>query len=289
MNYNLNVEFLRVASDTHLEHRGFTFRSNPVKAREVLNQVFPRDDRDSKSVMVLAGDIGSHPHIELIAEVFSKRFPLTIYVPGNHEYYGTSVELLEQTYVDPKYNTDTFMVTRPSNGSSGVIVDLVTPFGKFKILACTLWAAGDKTEGPVFRSLMSGMSDFRTIQYQGRFFTPKDMAAFNERDSLWLEDNLSHQTQNIVVTHHMPSFLLIDDKYKGSLSNYGFASDQSRLFKDVSLWIYGHTHHQKDELLFPFKNPRFLSNALGYPRENCSYGFNPTLFFPLAALKTTST
>jgi len=76
----------------------------------------------------------------------------------------------------------------------------------------------------------------------------------------------------VVITHHMPSFTLIDPKYKASLYSQCFASDCDDLIMDpVACWIFGHTHAVTNETIHGIP---CIANPIGYPGENSNINFN---------------
>jgi hypothetical protein len=64
-----------------------------------------------------------------------------------------------------------------------------------------------------------------------------------------LEENLGEG--DIVVTHHMPSDLVIHDLFKGSVINRFFVCDYTELIMDrkPALWLFGHTHMPTDIMI----------------------------------------
>jgi hypothetical protein len=77
----------------------------------------------------------------------------------------------------------------------------------------------------------------------------------------------------VVMTHHLPSMDLVDEKYKTYVDyNPFFASDCSELLKDpVKIWISGHTHAGYDKTI---GGVRCVCNPVGYPSENPTGDFN---------------
>jgi hypothetical protein len=71
----------------------------------------------------------------------------------------------------------------------------------------------------------------------------------------------------LVVTHHMPSYSLISEKFKGSALNCCFASNCDNLMTlpQVKGWIYGHTHDVSVKL---HRGCICAVNTFGYPHEN---------------------
>ena len=79
----------------------------------------------------------------------------------------------------------------------------------------------------------------------------------------YIKDNIAGNT--IVLTHHLPSFKLITDKYKTYRNNTRYASDlESLMTKNVKYWICGHTHCQYETKI----NETFCKiNAYGHSDE----------------------
>jgi hypothetical protein len=79
----------------------------------------------------------------------------------------------------------------------------------------------------------------------------------------------------ILLTHHMPSYKLINHQYKNDPMNCAFASDCEQLMRpNVSAWIYGHTHNVSKVIM---GNTITAVNARGYPNETCT-GFSPEAY-----------
>jgi hypothetical protein len=77
--------------------------------------------------------------------------------------------------------------------------------------------------------------------------------------------------QFIIVSHHLPTFDLIDDRYKNYKFNCGFASDLSHLLENEKIiaWMCGHSHGQK-------MIGKAHLNARGYPGEESCETYNPS-------------
>lgn len=283
INITARVKNFRVASDLHLEFRRFDPSLNRAFSEAVLLEILPPDPRDGESILILAGDIGRASMIGDMYEMLKDRFPYIIYVPGNHEYWGWEKIALDKLFQRLSQNVcPTLLIpTAPDN----LYVLLQTPEGRCKILACTLWADGGK-HNPLAEISVTGFPDFRQISYEDRKLRPADMSALNDYDSQWLRQNVvpemsGYETPVVVVTHYIPSYLLINDAYKGDLGNCIFASDQDATMLMADTWIFGHTHMQLNKV----ENGRtIIANPLGYPREPSGKNYNPLLFVPLPLL-----
>ena len=71
-------------------------------------------------------------------------------------------------------------------------------------------------------------------------------------------------TKNVVVTHHVPTFMNYPPKYKGDILNEAFAVELFDLIETTSpdYWIYGHTHENTPD--FEIGKTKLLTNQLGY-------------------------
>jgi Icc-related predicted phosphoesterase len=72
----------------------------------------------------------------------------------------------------------------------------------------------------------------------------------------------------IVITHHAPSILSVQTKYKNDILSAAFASNLENLMeknKNIKLWCHGHVHNNADYKIF---DTRIVANPLGYYDEN---------------------
>src|SRR5574344_220 len=72
----------------------------------------------------------------------------------------------------------------------------------------------------------------------------------------------------IIITHHAPSILSVQYRYKTDLLSAAFASNLESLIeknKNIILWCHGHCHNNADYKIF---NTRIIANPLGYYDEN---------------------
>ena len=78
----------------------------------------------------------------------------------------------------------------------------------------------------------------------------------------------------IVVSHHLPSQILVSDCFKGSNLNDAFSSEQGNWIAESKMkyWIYGHSHVN---IPGQIGQTTFLSNQLGYVFDRPeAIGFN---------------
>jgi Icc-related predicted phosphoesterase len=218
----------------------------------------PLNDAD---VIVLAGDVAPPRQAAQWAMRLTKP---VIYVLGNHEFYGTSLEaavgelkrLCDGTHVHVLDNDE-------------VVI------GGVRFLGTTLWTDfmlfGDGAERvAAIAEAQCRMRDFSRIRINdgpSALFTPADAIALFERNAKWLNRSLDtpHAGPTVVVTHHAPSLRSVHPRFAGSLLNACFVSDVAHLVgaDRVQWWIHGHTHDSFDYVL---NGTRVICNPRGYAK-----------------------
>lgn len=205
--------------------------------------------------LVLAGDITSAVYREPLDLVFastSMRWKHVVFVPGNHEFFKTSL-------TEGWANIRSAAASRPNVhvlDNSGVTLDGVRFFGG------TGWypEISQHSMAPYeadFDSLRRGFVDFRLI----REFEPAVyMSRKRLADSLYsIEEN-----PDVVVTHHLPDERCVVPKYRGDVSNCFFVSCLDVEGVGSQLWLHGHTHTSVDMTI---GQTRVLANPHGYKHE----------------------
>ena len=250
---------LHVLSDIHLEF--FKFEPDPAS--------FEAD------VIVLAGDIwkddgGIHwaracwPDKEII------------YVAGNHEFYGKNrLEVLSKLRIAARATGVHFL------DDGEIIIDGV------RFLGCTLWTDfclfGEDNVMTARLIAERGMSDYRVIHEGPAHFSTADSIRLHEQSIDWLEMKLKKEEftgKTVVVTHHLPSFDSVPDRYKhGTYNgiNPAYASNLDHMLGSSHLWIHGHTHDSFD---YVKNGTRVICNPRGYvlpSHDHDNQEFNPQL------------
>ena len=212
---------LNILSDLHLNFCGFDR---------------PENDAD---VVILAGDIARPREAVAWARHFDKP---VLYVPGNHEFYGGSLDGVAAE------------LERLSAGTCIRVLDNAEiVIGQVRFLGTTLWTdfelfgegesrAAAMAQG---RHLMRDFSRIRLTEAADTVFSPDDSAALFERGARWLDARLdtAHEGPTVVITHHAPSRKSIHPRFAHSLLSACFVSDAERLLGGarVQLWVHGHT------------------------------------------------
>jgi predicted phosphodiesterase len=256
---------LNILSDLHL---GFEPFERPV------------NDAD---VVVLAGAMARPREAAAWASGFDKP---VLYVAGNHEVYGGSID---GTAAELKRLCDGTRVH--------LLDDREVVIGGVRFLGSTLWTdfelfGDDRRKSEAMAEAKRLLRDFSRIavsESSGAVFTPEDSAVLFRRHADWLESRLAtpHDGPTVVITHHAPSPRSIHPRFAGSLLNACFVSNLERLLGGdrSQLWIHGHTHDSFD---YQVNGTRVVCNPRGYAKAGVNENplFDPGFtieVFPYAA------
>jgi predicted phosphodiesterase len=235
---------LHILSDLHLGSGGFD-----------------RLETDA-DVVILAGDIARPQESVPWARQFGKP---VLYVPGNHEFYGGSIDGTVDELRRSCAGTEVHVLAEDEVILQGV-----------RFLGATLWTDFELFDEPAAnaaasaeaRRLLRDFSRIRLAEKGDIVFTPEDSATLFRRHAGWLKARLdaSHEGPTVVITHHSPSKLSIHPRFADSLLNACFVSDAERLLDGsrVQTWIHGHTHDSFD---YRVNGTRVLCNPRGYSKD----------------------
>ena len=233
-------------------------------------------------VLVLAGDI--HQGVNAIPwiEECAKKFEHVIYLLGNHEYYGQKYWKLPGLI---RNSLNGFSADDPAvpHAKSTKIFDALknvyfldnesVKIDDVYFHGTTLWSHADPM-------LQFRMNDFMKIiyKYAGGYgkFSPEEATILFYKNKIWLKENIVPGAKNVVITHHAPSFDMINMHRYGSdpIMNSGYATDILGEFGDhnIDLWISGHTHGAEDKVI---NGIHCVSNCRGYVGYEAQENFNP--------------
>lgn len=175
-------------------------------------------------ILVLAGDICDFSKYETLLyshELFQK-YHHVIIVPGNHEYYHSNVVFIQPRKVQVKnitvLNNDTFQI------------------GNLNFIGTTLWSEINPMDYLIIRTQIN---DFTYI----KGLNDETFNQFHIDSVKFIKENIREGMINIVVSHHLPSYRIISQKFKGNSLNPAFASNCfHKLEKKPQYWIHGHSH-----------------------------------------------
>lgn len=242
---------VQYASDIHLEFR-------PSKFRRIL--------KPSAEILILAGDIG-HPFRRTYYQFLrwcSMKFKHVVLIPGNHEYYGSSLKKARRKLKQLSKATGVTVLDRD-------VLEL--PEYNLVILGTTLWSYIPPENS--FEVLM-GINDYQCIE-DFDLTTGNTLYLENRnwlRQTIKFYREMNPEYQIVVATHHAPVPEITSAPiYRGKPTNCAFASDCTDVMEGVDVWIFGHTHYNTT---FPHTLPNgesvtVTSNQRGYAREDTGY------------------
>lgn len=186
-------------------------------------------------------------------EILCKTFQHVIEVPGNHTYYGTS----------PAVVADYMSVLLAEISGYHALDCTSIDIDGVTIAGATMWFRDD----PLNVCYRSQMNDFRLIQG----FVP--WVYETNKKSV---DFIRHCGADVMVTHHLPGYQLIDDCFRGNPLNRFYVCDMLHedFRKRPAVWIHGHSHSTMDVVI---GNTRHVRNPLGYRGENKQFNVKATI------------
>ena len=256
----MSLKYIRVVSDLHLE--AFSGRNSETLAIDFV----PSHENDPDAVLVLAGDISSHPD-QLVGfiNVLIPRFKKVLFVSGNHEYYRHDYNAwnLEMRDRFAKYSPDLIH----SIGEVGEVV-----IEDVRFIFATLWGDGGVSQKDNFW-VDNGLNDFRVIRNgEGRFKVESMILLHKyQKSQIAQKLNVAFDGKTVVVTHHLPSRRLVSARFipreGGDGINGGFVGDCDNILAydhAPNIWIHGHTHDTIDTMVW---KTRIVCHPAGYRGE----------------------
>ena len=214
-------------------------------------------------VVVLAGDIGTGiSGIAWAAEAYPRDLPI-IYLAGNHEMYGHSLNLYAE-----------LAETAAETPNIHFLENNTVEIGGAAFIGATLWTDfnlyGNDIRGGI--SAYCGMNDFRRIGG----LTLDAWREMHAASRTYLRAALeAHRRQPcVVVTHHAPHEMSVPERFQGDSLTPAFAS---HVLNDIpeplrpALWLHGHTHDSFD---YAVGETRVVCNPRGYVGHELNPYFN---------------
>lgn len=234
---------IQIASDLHLEHLVWRFPD------------FRGVEPAAADVLVLAGDIAAGTDA---LDLFANWPCPVIYVPGNHEYYGSSIDQVAAAYV-----------ARAAGASKVTVLDGgVAIIAGVRFVGCTLWTDydlfGEAQRAVAMAACAAILPDHKVIRRStGQEFTPDAARQLHLEQRAWLTHELARPFagRTVVITHHAPSLQSLHPVYAHDPVSAAFISDLGELLGAADLHVHGHTHHSFD---YRVGSTRVIANPLGY-------------------------
>jgi len=228
---------IQIASDIHLEQ----YYGKMPQVGRIINKIPVLAD-----TMMLAGDImnlRNKDAVEYIFNKFCKRWKTVFFVFGNHEFYNSEVYYCLFVLDEIAKKFSNLHVLR-----TGTIVE----HEGHRFLGDAMWFK-DHPSNVHYKKFMN---DFHVIQNYEPWVYEQNTAFLD-----FLDKNL--QKGDIVMTHHLPTDLSINPKFKGDSLNRFFVTECFDLIADrkIALWAHGHGHDPEDQYV---ESTRIVVNPMGY-------------------------
>lgn len=206
-------------------------------------------------ILCLAGDIGypnMHNYINFLADLNANHYFNKIFlVTGNHEYYYQN-DTIENTNEKINYIIKSNKLSKISflNNSSEMYND-------YLFVGSTFWSKvinNDVKSNDFYRIKDMTADKYNELHNTSVSFLRSEIEKYKDK-------------KIVVLTHHLPSYKLINKKYKDYEKYHQyFASSNDNLIKPpVVAWIHGHSHMPHK---LKINNIIIASNPIGYYKEN---------------------
>lgn len=187
-------------------------------------------NNDNADVLVIAGDLNvGYQNCWSNLKRFADTHARVIYVPGNHEYYGTSINEFDD-YIK-RFSRDTNI--HFLNPGTQMIDDVT-------FIGAALWTNFSNNQFSKMHC-SKAINDFRRI----RGFNTDTCTKLNTEHTKFLKEAYLLPGKKVFVTHFLPDKHCIAEQYRGdtTLNDY-FANDLGDWIQDLSCstWLFGHSH-----------------------------------------------
>ena len=263
--------YMRFMSDLHLE---FGEMSLPEP-----------QPNDADTVLVLAGDVAvaitKTQYTQFILDA-QKQFKHVIWIMGNHEHYGGSVN---RSIAKIKR---ALMITQAMEDSGSLNVSIVenevVRIEDVDFICATLWTDYANHNPLAMMQAQQKMNDYQRIRWgrgpgqlaYAQKLSPEYAYQLHDVSRKFIERSLAASDARIkvVVTHHAPSYQSIHERFRGDPLNACYASPLEDIMLDLEpdYWIHGHLHDSVD---YNIGKTNILCNPRGYAEHEINPEFDP--------------
>jgi predicted phosphodiesterase len=209
-------------------------------------------DLSDVDVCVIAGDLDAWDYTsESLKALTAAHACDFVFVPGNHDYYQSAPrDELEASWRQLAQETSNLHV---------LIGDAVELHGQ-RFVGHPLWYPKPSSYD---------WSDYRAIPDFARWQSSANHEGIVAFNTLL-------RPGDVAVSHMLPSYRCVAERYWGQGSNQYFVTELDDLIRDVkpAYWLHGHTHASVDLQLF---DTRIVCNPAGYVRTDPNLAFDPRL------------
>lgn len=249
---------LQILSDLHLEHY------------EDSKGLLKKLNNDKADCVLMAGDIFCGRNMERqfdsVHEAFCKNNTekQIIIIPGNHEYYGSSINHINNELEELSDKWGFIFL----NDSHKFISD------KCVVIGGNGWYGDYNSQGPK-------INDFtQIIDFSMNVYEAMNLSSDSYKYFSWAMEKFHSDHKIICMTHVAPVQNMTPKKYYGSVYNKFFTNNWYNLIAEFNpvLWISGHWHQYKR---IKIGDTELIENSYGYPHEDGAKGFKKNLIFEI--------
>lgn len=199
--------------------------------------------------IVIAGDLTTIYNLEYNIKMLCDKYENVIYVTGNHEYYDSSFDKVDNMLLKIQNNMSNLIWLNNSK----------VKLNGINFIGATLW----------FKKTMAAQKNKHHIN-DFKYINSCDPICFEKYNQTvdFFKKNIKEG--DVVITHHLPTYKSVSPMYLSSNLNCFFANNLDSLIIKTkpSIWIHGHTHTNCN---YTFGNTRIYANPFGYPHENKTF------------------
>ncbi len=268
---------------------------------EDINNYYPQAPNEGSSVLVVAGDLCEYAHLKATdyasLKEFKQLYERVIYVPGNHEYYGSLYQMVNDKVAE---NCDKIGVDFLNPGTVEIAGENIAFVG------AALFTDMNGEDPVTMHRIREMMADFTYIQYidenmalslgangepagtwrEGlpygmvRTIKPQDYVKLHRKFRLYMENECERLAQIdkkvVLVTHHAMSQKSVMPRYEREFfMNGGYHSRMEDFFhkhKNVAVHCHGHMH---DYIRYEVAATRVYCNPYGYNKYEPKSNYGP--------------
>jgi Icc-related predicted phosphoesterase len=210
-------------------------------------------------ILIVAGDLSNYANLARSYDNLCSNYKRVIHVPGNHEYYGATKDLVNEVIEQAEHD----------NPNLTVLDNKVVEIEGQRFVGSSLWF--EKTKMAKYHQQF--WSDFTCIRDGASWIYNK-----NWESKTFLTATV--REGDYVITHHMPSNTCVNVKFEKDETNCYFVCSMDKLIEErkPKVWQSGHTHCSFD---FQMYSTRMLCNPFGYWKRQENWEFQPNLIVEL--------
>jgi len=215
----------QVYSDTHLEHR-----------KNVLPNIAAPN-------LLAVGDIAAAYQLQSIVPYWCDNYDHIVYVAGNHEYYGSTYQRVQE-----------LLYTLDSEYSNFHLLDLgkTVTINNQRFVGCTLWY-GPTNSWHEQQMIRTQINDSKYIGLSYEEFVLLGLVHRN-----YLRNAI--QEGDVVLTHYLPTWASVAREYVNQPTNTAYVNNCADIIQSnkPKFWLHGHTHTPCD---YEAYDTRVICNA----------------------------